>query len=223
MSNKFASAGLTAGQLNAIVKKLGGHDSALRFLRGELTVSEWIRSWGERDGVIHFSVTSDGTTGEEWIKRLESKYFRVGKYAKDMLFSKNFKPTSGVTTEVVVLKGMLFKDDDRITKKIRVKANKRKLKKPNAEVACLIREAFTDEEITAMGLVCVVAMQEPSKDSDGDPSILCADRSNGGRWLNVCCDYPDYNWGRDHGFAFAVSQVRRDQPRKWTDPIHPGP
>ena len=123
MSNKFASAGLTAGQLNAIVKKLGGHDSALRFLRGELTVSELIRNWRERDGVIHFSVTSDGTTGEEWIKRLESKYFRVGKYAKDMLFSKNFKPTSGVTTEVVVLKGMLFKDDDRITKKICVKAS----------------------------------------------------------------------------------------------------
>ena len=44
MSNKFASAGLTAGQLNAIVKKLGGHDSALRFLRGELTVSELIRN-----------------------------------------------------------------------------------------------------------------------------------------------------------------------------------
>src|SRR3990167_10606397 len=189
MSNEFMSAGLTAGQLNAIVKKLGGHDSALRFLRGELMVSELIRNWRERDGVIHFSVTSDGTTGEEWIKRLESKYFRVGKYAKDMLFSKNFKPTSGVTTEVVVLKGMLFKDDDRITKKIRVEADKRKLEKPNAEVACLIREAFTNEEITAMGLVWVVAMHEPIKDTNGDPSILCADRSNGGRWLDMYYDY----------------------------------
>lgn len=34
--SKFASAGLTAGQLNAIVKKLGGHDAALAFLRDEL-------------------------------------------------------------------------------------------------------------------------------------------------------------------------------------------
>ena len=39
MSTEFASASLTAGQLNAIVKKLGGHDMALRFLRDELSVS----------------------------------------------------------------------------------------------------------------------------------------------------------------------------------------
>jgi len=38
----FASKNLTAGQLNAIVKKLGGEEGALRFLRDELTVSEAI-------------------------------------------------------------------------------------------------------------------------------------------------------------------------------------
>ncbi len=37
MSTEFASAGLTAGQLNAIVKRLGGHERALMFLRGELS------------------------------------------------------------------------------------------------------------------------------------------------------------------------------------------
>ena len=35
----FASAGLTMGQMNAIVKKLGGKEAALRFLRGKLMVS----------------------------------------------------------------------------------------------------------------------------------------------------------------------------------------
>ncbi len=40
MDTRFASADLTAGQLNAIVKKLGGHESALKFLRGELVVLE---------------------------------------------------------------------------------------------------------------------------------------------------------------------------------------
>lgn len=38
MGKEFASADLTAGQLNAIVKKLGGYEGALRFLRGELEV-----------------------------------------------------------------------------------------------------------------------------------------------------------------------------------------
>lgn len=38
--NQFAFTDLTAGQLNAIVKKLGGYEGALKFLRGELTVSK---------------------------------------------------------------------------------------------------------------------------------------------------------------------------------------
>ena len=35
---KFSSADLTGGQLNAVVKKLGGHEGALKFLRDELVV-----------------------------------------------------------------------------------------------------------------------------------------------------------------------------------------
>jgi len=214
MNTKFTSAGLTAGQLNAIVKKLGGHDSALRFLRGELTVSEPTRSWREEDGVIYFSVTSDGTTGEEWIKRLESNGFRIGNHARQILRSLDFKPTNGVTTEVAVLRGMLFKCNNRTTKKIRVEADKRKLEKPNAEVACLICEAFTDKEIKAMGLTLIVAMHKPINDSSDDPSLLGADRDSDGRWLNAYNGRPDFGWNSDDGFAFAVSQVRRDPPRK---------
>ncbi|QQG42669.1 MAG: hypothetical protein HYW15_00365 [Candidatus Giovannonibacteria bacterium] len=207
MSTEFASADLTAGQLNAIVKKLGGHDMALRFLRDELSVSEPTRSWRKEDGVIYFSVISDGTTGEDWVTRLESKGFRVGDYAKQVLRSPSFVPTKGVTTEVAVLNGMLFEDNDRITKKIRAEADKRKLEKPNAEVACLIREKFTDEEIKAMGLWWIVAMHEPINDSDGLPDLLYADRDADGRWLLAYYDRPGVRWPRDSGFAFAVSQV----------------
>lgn len=208
MSTEFASASLTAGQLNAIVKKLGGHNMALRFLKGELSVSEPVHSWREEDGVIYFSVTSDGTEGETWIKRLEGNGFRVGDYAKQALRSVDFKPTNGVTTEVAVLKGMLFEDDDhRTTKKIRAEADKRKLTKPNAELACLIREKFGNKEIEAMGLWYIVAMHEPINDSDGDPILLNADRSDDGRWLHAYHDRPDDRWSRDYGFAFAVSQV----------------
>ena len=37
--NEFASASFTAGQLNAIVKKLGGKEGAMAFLRGETAVA----------------------------------------------------------------------------------------------------------------------------------------------------------------------------------------
>ncbi len=191
----------------AIVNKIGGEEAAERFLRGELTVSKPAPKWYEEDGVIYLSVTSDGTTGEAWIGCLESKGFHVGERAKSLLRSPDFKPTSGVTTEVAVLKGELFNDNDRITKKIRAEADKRKLGKPNAEVACLICEKFTDKEIEAMGLWWIVAMHEPINDSDGSPSLLSADRNGDGRWLCACCVRSGSRWGRDGGFAFAMAQV----------------
>ncbi len=198
---------LTLDQVEAVINKLGGYDNALRFLRGELSVSEPTRNWREQDGIIYFSVTSDGTTGEEWIKRLKSKGFRVGDYAENVLCSNDFKPTNGITTEIAVLKGMLFENSDRITGNIRAEADKRKLEKPNAEVACLIREKFSDEEIEAMGLIWIVAMHEPIKDSVGRPDLLDANRDDGGFWLRAFCGRPGNEWCRDGGFAFAVSQV----------------
>ena len=82
---------------------------------------------------------TDGTTGEDWITRLESNGFHVQDYAKQVLRSPDFKPTKGLTTDAAVLKGMIFTDNDRITKKILAEADKRKRSKPNAELACLIR------------------------------------------------------------------------------------
>ncbi|MEK7478188.1 MAG: hypothetical protein AAB645_02365, partial [Patescibacteria group bacterium] len=86
------------GTMEAVVNKLGGMEGVEKFLSGKLVVSEPTCTWREQDGVIYFSVTSDGTTGEDWIKRLEGNGFRVGDYAKQVLRSPDFKPTNGVTT-----------------------------------------------------------------------------------------------------------------------------
>jgi len=204
----------TRGQLDAALMKIGQDvgmgtaDGIRAFLAGKLVVSEPARRWREQDGVIYFTLPpTDNTTGEEWIKRLESKGFRIGDYAKSILRSQDFKPTNGVIYEIAVLKGMLFEDNDRITKKIRTEADKRKLTKPNVEAACLIRENFSDEEIEAMGPRWIIVMHEPIKDSDGDPDLLVVSRSGGGRWLGACCGGPGGRWSGDGGFAFVVSQV----------------
>ena len=199
---------LELGTIEAIVNKLGGMDGVHRFLSDEITVSEPVRSWREEDDVIYFSVTSNGTTGEDWIKRLGENGLRLSGYAKSVLHSPDFKPTSNVTTQIAVLKGNLFPSDiKRTTANIRAETDRRKLLKPNAEVACLIREKFTDKEIEAMGLWWIVAMHEPIKDSDGYPYLLTAGRGGVGRWLDACWVKPDYLWYREYGFAFAVSQV----------------
>jgi len=170
-----------------------------------LTSRAPVRRWREQDGIIYFSVTSDGTTGEDWIKRLERKSSQISHYAQQVLRSPDFQPTNGVTTEIAVLNGLLFNDNDRITKKIRAEANRRQLIKPNAEVACLIREMFTDKKIEAMGLWAIVVMHEPSKDYFGVPHLLHADRFEYGRWLFVCRGEPGCGWDHGCGFAFAVS------------------
>ena len=161
----------------------------------------------KEDGAIRFSVTSDGTTGPEWIERLKKEGFRIGDCAHSILYSPDFRPTDGVTTEINVFKGDFFKDGDRTTRNIRAEAASRGLTKPNAEAACLIREKFTNKEIEAMGLCGVIAMHEPIKDSDGNPRLLGASRPAYGRWLNAYYDGSDVGWYRGYGFAFVIAQV----------------
>lgn len=167
---------------------------------GELTFRT-----GEQNGDIYFSITSDGTTGQEWVRRLEAKGSRVSFWAKRLLCSPAFQPTSGITTQIAVLPGTLWNDDERITSVIRAEAAARKLLSPNAEAACLIREMFSDEKMEAMGLWWIVAMHEIIKDSADDPYLFHAHRHGAGRWLDARWGSPGRGWYRDGGFAFAVS------------------
>jgi len=214
MKSEFLISGIETGRLNAMVKNIMTQtgitepEEAVRMMNsGELQILVIKSKQTEKDGVIRFSVTSDGTTGEQWIVRLESKSFRVSGYAKSVLRSKSFKPNSGITYEIAVLKGEFFSDNKRITENIRKVAKKRNLSTPNAEVACLIREKFSDKELEAMGLYWIVAMHEPIKASDGGPRLLSISRNDYGSWLSADCGNPDYKWNHSGGFAFVVRQV----------------
>ena len=198
----------TVDRIQAVWNILGGEEGVDRLINGGITVSESEHKWHEENGVIYFTVISDGTTGQGWIERLEQKGFRVGGYDKSVLHSPDFKPTNGVTTKIAVLKGSLFSDNDRITRKIRAKAEGRNLTTPNAEIACLIREKFSDEEmIKEMDFYWIVAMHESIKDSDGSSSLLGVGRYGGSYWLDAYCGDPGYGWDLETGFAFVVSQV----------------
>lgn len=215
MKKEFVISDVPTGKLNAMVKNVMSQmgiedaDEAIRRINsGEWIILEVVRSWREQDGVIYFTLPpTDNTTGPQWIVRLEKKGLRLSKWAKDLLTSPDFKPTNGVISDIAVLKGMLWNDSDRITKNIRAEAERRNFTKPNAEVACLIREKFSDEEIEAMGLWWIVVMHEPIKDSDGGPSLLDARRHDGGRWLDAAYGRPGDGWYSGDGFAFVCPQV----------------
>ena len=207
---KFASADYTVGQLNAIVKRMrkqGGFDGVEKFLRGELVLAQPNRPWREENGIIYITVTSDGTTGTEWITRFERKECYISALAKTTLLSKEFKPTSGVTTEVAVLKGVLFAEGKRYAHNVYEAAKDRSLKKPNAEVSCLIRDKFTDDEIEAMGIASIIIMHDPIKDSEGDPQLFAIELSDNDAisWLKWSHADPGIGWLQSAGFAFGVS------------------
>jgi len=165
--------------------------------------SKWTR---DADGVIRFTLISNGKAGEEWITHFTAKGLSVGRYAQSVLRYKNFKPTkAGTPHHIAVLPGKLYSDDGRITRLIRADAKKRKMTDPHAEVACLIRDMFSDEEIKEMGLDWIITMHEPIPDSDGSPSVLGTYRFSDCR-LSAYYGEPDRRWDRDNGFAFSVPQ-----------------
>ncbi len=164
----------------------------------------------DNEGNIHFALTSNGMTCEEWELHLERRGLRIGDYARKLLRRASEAPSSGVIYNIVVLPGKKFSDSDRITKKIRAAADKKGWLKPHWEVACLIRDTFTDEQLEAMGLWYIVTMHEPIKDSDGGPGLLDSRRGAGGRWLGARDDGPDDRWCDNGGFAFDESSVVRN-------------
>ena len=69
----FASQNLTAGQLNAIVKNLGGEEGALKFLRGELVVQPVVIPESTPEPVLDFIVRVDRSVKPsypDWMKKL---------------------------------------------------------------------------------------------------------------------------------------------------------
>ncbi|MFA5024413.1 MAG: hypothetical protein WC523_05645 [Patescibacteria group bacterium] len=162
----------------------------------------------EENGVIYFSVTSDGTTGEQWIKRLSKNGHRVNDRAKNILLSKDFKPTNGVTYQIAVVDGKLFTDENRTTANVRADANKRQLSTPHPEIAPLIREKFSDEDLGVMCLYWLAAMHEPINNSDGVPTLLGVSRDNDDNWLCAFSGEPGRRSNCMGGFAFVVSQKK---------------
>ena len=146
--------------------------------------------------------------GKKWIKYLEKRGHKIGDQAKSMLMHPGFIPTTGIKTKIAVLRGSMFKDDERITMNILTEINRRRLIMPNPEVACLIRDKFSDEDILATGLCGMVVMHNPLKDSSGKTGRLGAYHDENASWLSAHNDKPDGWWQSNYGFASAVSQEK---------------
>jgi len=152
------------------------------------------------------TLTTPGLTGTQWITRLEKGNYNISSYAKQLLLSPDFI-SSKTTCEIVIVKCSDVGKEYPTTKEIRAYAKAQGYLTPSPELACIIRETISDEEIKEMGLWYIVAMHEPIKNSVGDPSLLDSYRADDGRWLSANYGRPDDMWSDCGGFAFVVPQV----------------
>lgn len=170
----FVISDVLPGKLNAMVKNImkqvetDNPNEAVRMVNaGEVKISV-IKPKQTKEDIVRFSVTSDDTTGREWIARLKSKGVFVNRFSQDLLRSNKFKATNGVTYNVVILKRTGFGKHGLNVRGVFKEAGKRKLSSPNAEVACLILDKFSDEDFKRMGLERVVVMHKMIRESGGD-------------------------------------------------------
>jgi hypothetical protein len=161
--------------------------------------------WHEgKDGIIRLTLTSDGTSGPEWVKRLWHCGVHLSPGSLYLLHSPDFKPTSGVTVEIAVVRRILFPRGQRSNRDIVSAAAKRKFRLLHPEMACLLREKISNKDVEDMGLWWIFTMHEPIKDDRDDPRILIVGRERNGC---LSAEYYDLDSGRDigDGLAFGAS------------------
>ena len=168
----------------------------------------------ERNEHGHIIITFAGLdlTGADEIKRLEETGYRVGDYAKSCFtsaaddgYDKNHRLVAGQLYKVALVPGKEIEhDSDRTTANLRKLGEKYGYGKPLGGHIPRIRESVSDKQMEEMGFDYIAGLHDPIKDSDGRPDVLCADRSDGGRWVDACWDSPGAQWLGSGAFAFPV-------------------
>ncbi|MFZ2310442.1 MAG: hypothetical protein WAW11_02770 [Patescibacteria group bacterium] len=118
---------------------------------GVVYLSNIKQGWITNDDVITFPVISDKTSGPQWLKRLKNKGIYVDDIAKEMLLSKAFKPTDEIATIVVIFRVpyAMFGDN---ASPLPIAEAKGLIEAVNGmELACLIRDKFTNKQLSLMG------------------------------------------------------------------------
>ena len=193
----FASANLTVSELNAIVKKLGGEEDALRFLRDELVVGPpnfpvWKRIW----------LGTGLHTADNFHRALEHNGKLINDWGSDLLREKAFTALAEMTeVDLVVVSLVELGLMDGVSRgELYEKALRLGLQPCPAEVGPQLRLQYQGQP---NGEELIIGM-EPIVDSDGYPRVFSVACNSSDQWLNG-----DYDggcstlWGDDNRIVFV--------------------
>lgn len=193
------TANLTAGQIDAIVKKLGGEAGAQRFLRGELAVVET----GKREFPIWKTLRLGVCKNpDDYRKALESGRRRSAEWVNNFLGQPAFA-CAGEETDVdlVVLSvDELGFDKGALYSEICDRAVDMGLDLCPAEVGPALRLAYEEQP---QGERLIVGTK-PFADTGDALDLFVMEVSGGGRlWLRGDCGPSDRYWEPDRRFIFV--------------------
>jgi hypothetical protein len=167
-------------------------------------------------GHVIITVTGLDATGAQEIERLTGAGYRVSNYARSCLTSTKkdgydvkHRLVAGAQYKVALVPGKeIERDADRTTEGLRKHAaEKYGYGQPLAGVVPRLREVVSDKQMEELGFWYVAALHDPIKDSDGDPSVLCAGRNGEGRWVGA-------DWGGPRQPVGLRRRVRVPRSRK---------
>lgn len=152
-------------------------------------------------------IKGTGLTGKQWITRLENGGYHISSWAEEIILSPEFDKQRLKKGEEQTITFIKHSDvgNSPTTKEIQEYAKTKGCQMPSPELALLIREQVSDEEMKAMSIWYIVSLHDPIKDSVGSPFVLSADRRGDGRWVSAFWDSPDRRWSTDGASAFPVS------------------
>ena len=195
----FASQDMTIGQLNAIVKKLGGEEGALRFLRGETVVV--------RRTPLDFKVWKSVKLGtglgdiNTFSMALKFGKLRISDWARDMFTQPDFATAvEEVEVDLVniavedlgLAKGAVYKD-------ICIRALEQGLQLCPPEVGPQLRLQYVHQPSEEWLRVAMKAIA----DSGGDLRIFAVGHGRGELWLDSVDGRPVSFYEPQHRFVFA--------------------
>jgi len=203
MSDEFAAANLTVGQINAIVKKLGGEEGALRFLRDELVVKPADRNWSVWKTIK--LGTPNFHSADHFRQALKASGMKLGDWASDILGKPEFT-VSDKETEldlvVVTVKELGFKSGA-TREKVYARAKELGLDLCPPEVGPQLRLQYADQPNNEWILIGM----DPIRDSGGYLGVFSVERGVSGLWLCSGRDGgPDYVWDAGSRWVFIRSR-----------------
>lgn len=169
------------------------------------------------------TLTTNGLTGKQWIKRFKDNGYNISHWAKEIILSPEFEKSrlpKGTEIHIELVKGADV-SEPRTTDAIKNLARGKGWQVPTPEVALLIREAVSDEEMEQLGIWYIATLHDPIEDSDGSPGVLSAFRLDGGRWVYASWASPGRQWDTIGAFAFSVPASASDsETTHSSDPLN---